>query len=1043
MKQYHYARTLLTLVLVWGLAGSLLAQKIQVSGRVTDGQTNESLIGVTVVEKKTTNGTTTDLDGNFKLSVNKGATMVFSYIGYESQELPATEKMNISLSSKQTLLNQVVVVGYGTQNKREVTGSIYKVKGSDLTALPVPSFEAGLQGKAPGVQVIQSSGLAGSGSSIKIRGVGSITSGGDPLYVIDGVIIPQNQGERVGAVNTNPLNTINPEDIESVDILKDASATAIYGSRGANGVIIITTKRAKMTDGGGKVKPTFNVGYRTTASSPTKLYDLLNTEEYTKLYVEAFENDKRFGVENGAAVMADNPNVPKLFGGYDPRVLAAKGYPTTDWQKEMVRVGLGQALDASMTYSNSKFASYVSLAYHNDASFLKENSFNLFSARVNLDYKVTDKLTVGLNSSFAHSVNNMVPVSWNGGLGKAMSTALPYWPIHDTVNPDKFYIFPSSGNGSYNPVQELGNRTMRERFNRTTSNAYLRYKLMPDLNIQVDGGVDTYNRIYDEFFNNVLEPNSRAYQSDQSPMTLMAKAVADYSLKVKEDHKFKFMAGTEMLSNNTQKDISRSVTFPLDTPGDAFYKNPSISDAVLNSPNYKKTMGVTGLQYGFVSLFGRALYTYKDRYLVNFTVRRDASSRFGSNNKWGTFPAASVGWIITEEDFMKKVTWLNYFKVKMGYGKTGNAEIPNDAQYSKIITNDPKTYDGAGIRYITQLPNPDLRWETTNSFDAGIEFGIFKDRVSGAIDVYQKNTKDLFLNASVPASSGYNTVLINVGKLWNKGVEFSFNTTNIKTKKFSWVTSFNIAFNRSEVTNTGGAGPDAFASTGDVRVLVNYPVGVNYLVKELGVDPATGQPIYEGLEKDENGNIIRRFKTFTYSTDYRQALGKPWPDWIGGFNNTFSYGRLDASLNFIYQIGGNIYDDSEKYQLNAIGNWNLRKDVLDRWQKPGDVTDVPRMTLSSDVPNRNTSRYLHDASFLRLKNLSIGYSFPANTIKGITKIRIALTGTNLLTWTKYKGMDPEIFRDMQNQQEQNLSANVTYITPPQARTFSFSLNLDF
>lgn len=1040
MKQFFYvSRTLLTLLLVWGLSGTLLAQRVQVSGRVTDAETNESLIGVTVVEKTTTNGTTTDLDGNFKLTINKGAILVFSYIGYESQEIAAAENMRIRLSSKQTLLNQVVVVGYGTQNKREVTGSIYKVKGSDLTALPVPSFEAGLQGRAPGVQVTQSSGLAGAGSSIKIRGVGSITSGGDPLYVIDGVILPQNQGERIGAVNTNPLNTINPDDIESVDILKDASATAIYGSRGANGVIIITTKRARLTEGGTKAKPQFSIGYRATASSPTQLYNLLNTEEYVKLYVEAFENDKRFGVVNGAASMPDNPNVPLLYGSYDPRVLATQGYPNTDWQKQMVRVGLGHAFDASMTYGNKRLASYISLGYHNDQSYLKDNSFNLFSARVNLDYKVTDQLMVGVNASFAHSVNNLVPVSWNGGLGKAMSTALPYWPIRDTTG--EYYIFPQSGNGAYNPVAEIGNRVMRERFNRTTSNAYLKYQFNTDLSLQLDGGIDSYNRQYDEFFNNVLERNPRGTQSSISPMTLMGKAILDYNLKVKKIHKFKFMAGTEVLSNNTKKDIFRSVTFPDTVAGAPLYQNPSIPDT-LGSPNNRKTIGLTGLQYGFFSFFGRVLYTLNDRYLVNLTLRRDASSRFGKNNKWGTFPAASVGWILTEEDFLKDSKWLNYLKIKVGYGKTGNAEIPNDAQYSRIYP-DTKTYINDSIRYLTQLPNPDLRWETTNSFDAGIEFGIFKDRINGAIDVYRKQTKDLFLNAAVQSSSGRESVLINAGELWNEGIEFSVNTSNIKTKNVSWTTNFNIAFNAGEVTNTGGAGPDAFGATGDVRVLVGYPIGVNYLVKELGVDPATGQPIYEGLEKDENGNIIRRFQTFTYSTDYRQPLGKPWPDWVGGLNNSFSYKRFDAALNFIFQIGGNIYDDSEKYQLNAIGNWNLRKDVLDRWQQPGDITDVPRMTLDADVPNRNTSRYLHDASFLRLKSLSIGYTLPSNYIKGITKIRLAITGTNLLTWTKYPGMDPEIFRDMENKQERNLAANVTYITPPQARTFSFSLNLDF
>ncbi|MHC1707768.1 MAG: SusC/RagA family TonB-linked outer membrane protein [Bacteroidales bacterium] len=1046
MKQINKSgRLLLTAFLMILFSGSLIAQKINVSGTVTDADTKETLIGVTILEKGTTNGTTTDVSGTYRLSVQRGSTLVFSYVGYESKELPAQEVLNVVLTTKQTLLDQVVVVGYGTQNKRDVTGSIYKVKGNEIASLPVPSFEAGLQGRAPGVTVIQSSGLAGAGSSIKIRGVGSITGGGDPLYVIDGVILPQNSGERIGAVNTNPLNTINPDDIESVDILKDASATAIYGSRGANGVIIVTTKRAKLMDAvGGKPAPVFNASYRTTLSTPTKLYDLLNTEEYVKLYVEAFENDKRFGVSNGAASMPDNPNVPLLYGGFDPRELAAAGYPTTDWQDEMTRVGVGHAFDASMTYGTKKLATFFSIGYHDDESYVKENSFRLFSSRFNLDYMITNKIKVGFNTSFSHTVNHLVPVSWNGGLGKAMSTALPYWPVYSEDDPTKFYEFPQAWNGAYNPVKELGNRTIRERFNRTISNAYINWEIFKNLTLNLDGGIDNYNRLYDEYFNVKLEPlGPRASQTSYTPLTLMGKAFLTYNYDLNKDNKFKFMVGEEVLSNSTRYNTTKNVTYRKGEDGGPFYMDPDLYGTIFTQKLYTEKKEFVGRMYGFVSFFGRVNYSLMNKYLLTASLRRDGSSRFGENNKWGTFPAVSVGWILTEEKFMQNIKSLNYLKLKVGYGKTGNAEIPNDAQYGIVNTNDTKLYNGEPIRYINQLPNPDLRWETTQSIDAGIEFGILKDRINGSVEYYYKKTKDLFLNASVQNSSGRSSVLINVGELWNKGIEFSINTNNIKTKDISWNTNFNIAFNESEVTNTGNAGPDAFASTGDVRVLVGYPVGVNYLVKELGVDPATGQPIYEGITKDEKGNIVSRFETFTYSTDYRQPLGKPWPDWIGGFTNNFSYKSFDMRVMFNFQIGGSVYDDSEKYQLNAIGNWNLRKDALDRWQQPGDITDVPRMTLNADVPNRNTTRYLHDASYLRLKDVSIGYSFKPNVVHGINKIRVSLTGTNLLTWTKYPGMDPEIFRDMENQQQRNLSANVTYISPPQARTFSLSINVEF
>ncbi len=1045
MKKYLRSskKMLSFLITLFGVIHFAMAQQqITVEGIVSDATTKELLPGVTVVEKGTQNATMTDADGKFRLMVGSNARLVFTHLGYEDMEVAAREHLTIQMASKAGWLDEVVVVGYGTINKRDVTGSVSKVSGEALTALPVPSFEQALQGRAAGVSVISSSGMAGASSSIKVRGVGSITAGGDPLYVIDGVIIPQNSGERVGAMNTNPLNTINPEDIESVEILKDASATAIYGSRGTNGVILITTKRGKFVKG--RQKPIFDIGYRSTFSTAANKLDLLNTEEYVKLYLEGFENDRRYGVSNGVNVTPDNPNVPMLPGGFDPRVIAANGYKSTDWQDQMTQTGFGSHIDGSMTYGSEKLASYIGVSYHNDESFLKENSFNLFSARANIDYSFTKRLKGGITASYANSINNIVPVAWDGGLGKAMSTAMPYYPIYN--DDGSYFVFPSGSSGSYNPVAEIEHRFQRERFNRTTSNAYLKYDFTDNLSLTADGGIDYYNRQFDAFTSRAITSNSRstANQSEYTPLTLMGKAILDYHFQVGENQKFKVMLGSEILDNRVLTNESRNVTYKAGYEGDPFYKNSTIDPEEITDPNdYTQTQSATGRVYGFVSAFGRINYSLKDRYLVTLILRQDGSSRFGENNRFGYFPAASLGWIMSEEDFMKGSSIVNYLKLKVGYGKTGNAEIPNTAQFGILNNTSSIRYDGDSIRFIQQLPNPDLRWETTNSFDAGIEFGLLKDRINGEISAYYKRSNDLFLRASVPTSSGFRDVLINVGELWNKGIELSLNTTNIKNQNFTWTTTLNISYNQNKVLNTGGAGPDAFASAGDVRVLVGYPVGVNYLVKELRVDPENGLPVYEGIEKDEQGNIIRRFETYEYSTDYRQPLGKPWPDYIGGFINNFQYKNWDLSIVFNFVIGGNIYDDAAKFSLNSLGSWNLNKEVLNRWQNPGDETDIPRMTLNSEISNRNTSRYLYDASYLRLKSVSLGYNIPVGDIKGINKMRVALIATNLLTFTKYPGLDPEIFRDMENQQERNLSAGVTYLTPPQARTFSVQFNVGF
>ncbi|BDD09768.1 SusC/RagA family TonB-linked outer membrane protein [Fulvitalea axinellae] len=1049
MRNKYWLFKTIVLALALAFTGfASMGQTLTVTGRVISQADGESLPGVNVVIKGTQEGTITDWDGNFEISCDASDFLVFSYIGFENQEVGVGGRtiINVTMTSDLKELEEVVVVGYGTQNKRELTGSIAQVSGQSLTAQPLPSFEAGLQGRASGVQVIQSSGVAGAGSQIRIRGTGSITAGGDPLYVIDGIPLVIAQGDRVGAVNRNPLSSINPNDIESVEILKDASAASIYGSRGANGVVIITTKKGTKAR-----KPTFDVSYRVTTSRPTDKLDLLNSREYIEVMQEAQENDFIYGTaaEIPGYQWPLSPDGVQLPGNFS-HAEALK--VDTDWQDEVIHTGVSHNVDFSFAQGGEKFSLFTSVSYSDEESFLKENNFERFNVRLNADYTVNNHISFGTATGWTRTLDNNVPVAWNGGLGTAQSGALPFWPVHNQDG--SYYNFPTS----LNPVQEIDNLVRRTRQLRTLATLYFNYQIIDGLSVRWEGGLDYIDRKYDDFRNNVLETVPLAYQANNFDFSWNTNLTANYGFSVGEEHSFKLLAGTEWLRfEQHSNDINVRFSDPTN-PGAPIYKDPKLPPRRLPggelNPDYQTTTNPIQA-FSFVSYFGRVNYTFRERYLLTATFRADGSSRFGENNKFGYFPSASLGWIVTDEAFLSDSDILTNLKVKVGYGRTGNAEIDNYAQYGTTNVNIQNPYGpGAPDRpsqVIVQerLSNPDISWETTDAFDVAIEFGLLNDRISGEVAYYRKTTTDLFLQVSVPSSSGWVSVLRNIGKLRNQGVEFNINSTNIIKKNFTWTSNLNVSLNRNKVLDVGGAPPDALAGSGDTRVVEGQPIGVNYLVKVLYVDPQTGRPVYEGLER-ENGKIVRRFETFEYDADRdRQVVGKPLPDFIGGFSNTFNFHNFDVSLLFNFSIGAKIYDDAQKFHMSNIGTWNLRREILDRWRKPGDITNVPRLTLDEGASgiskSRNTNEYLHDGSYLRMKNFTVGYTFPAKLTKRwhLDNLRVYFVSTNLFTVTNYKGLDPEIFRDVENAQQANLSPNVTYLTPPQARTFSLGLNVTF
>ncbi len=1024
-----------------GLHFSAVAQLI--SGKVID-DTGLPLPGAAVtVKEQPSIGAITNADGYFKLdNIQPGSiTIVISFIGFETQSIPvevtaSTQKnLDIQLVESSNSLDEIVVVGYGVQRRKENTGSIVRLSAKDVTDMPAPSFENTIQGKAPGVQIITGSGLSASPSVVRIRGISSISAAGDPLYVVDNIPITQDYfiNGNSGGMNTNPLATINPNDIESVEILKDASATAIYGSRGANGVILITTKRGKK--GGLRFGFNTNIGF----SEPTRVPEMLSGPEYLQLYEEAWVNDGNVGT----------PTFPFANISWEEAQ-----QNNTDWVSQTIGTGVKQMYDFNVQKGAEKYNFYLGGSFDRNESYLLGNSYERLSGRANADFRLSPKFKLGVSTSLSRGDNNRVDAAWSGGLGAAMSTALPIYPIYwaedgvngngDSVRAGDYWLEAGIGN---NPVAFREQKEWRVREIRSINSLNFIYSPTNNLAFNFTGSYDLMRQTEDVF----LEPD--IHQVDSIPDNGIAIhiprwihnynmfATGSYDLKINEDNKLNIMLGAEYQQSVNYLQAFKTVNESGNVGAD--FVIPKVDRPYYELDNPRKpdtTYTEDNRRFNFLSFFTRINYSLKDRYFVQGTLRADGSSKFGRNKRYGFFPAVGLGWIITEEDFFNTSPVFNYLKLKTSLGYVGSAGLqPNQWR---------STYNVQGIAYGQQpsatpnvLENPNLQWESALNFDLGLEFGLWEDRITGELAYYRKASSDVFLEIGIPRYNGFATYWDNVGEILNEGVEFQILTRNL-TGRLQWTTNFNIAYNYNEITSLGGYSADAIAGgTNDTRTVIGYPVGTNFLVRHSHVDPETGAPVY----LDINGN-----ETLEWDPVNRVPVGKVLPDAIGGITNTFKYNQFELSFLFVYSIGGNIYDSSSKRQLGRMDGWNKTPHIYDRWQQPGDVAMYPRLTLDftnlgSTTEWINTTLWLHDASYARLRNLTFAYNFKPEAARkmGLNGLRIAFIGTNLLTFTNYPGIDPEIARDFENPTDRNMSPNISYLTPPQERTYSLSLNVSF
>lgn len=1022
------------------LTFSATAQNIEISGVVTSKDDGLPLPGVNVVLKGTTKGTLTDADGKYKFSVPSGGTLNVSYIGFKDQEVLISGRsiIDIVLVSDLQTLDEVVVTGFGSQIKRELTGNIASVKGKDIENMPVASVDQALQGRAAGVMINAGSGKLGQAVSVRVRGNSSISASSEPLYVVDGM--PVTTGDLSNyAGGTNPMTDINPNDIESIEVLKDASAGAIYGSRAANGVVLITTKRG----GSGKTNISFN--YQTGVSEVTRKVDFLNADQYVNFYKMAAANRDRI---DGYALDDPDSYTQYMFGedgflDYQSFGNYTNGkYKNYAWQDLAFRTGALQQADFQMNGGNDKTKFFISGQFYDQKGTIKGNDLNRLSTRLNLDHKATDWLSVGLSMSLARTENRRLPGDNAFSNPLQSSATIPLTPFNDPNTGLITGAAPGDINLPlyYNPMLNIEYARYVSTGFRNLTNAYGQVKLFPGLIFRTELGVDVLSQNEEGYWKSQTVRNN----SDASSGNGM-----NYATFVTNYNTNNFFSYTKDLGKNSisgvlgmsyqQSQTKRNYVEGIQFPSDSYQKIASAATKSNGSSSEDN--------FRFLSYFARANYGFDGKYLLSASARIDGSSRFGANARYGFFPAVSAGWVISQEDFMAKSGALSFLKLRTSYGLVGNAEI-GSFPHRGLFTGDAGYAGSAGQRP-SQIGNPDLKWETTKQFDVGLDFGFFNNRINGEIDYYIKNTSGLLLAVNVPSTTGFSTQVRNVGKLENKGFEFVVNSQNL-IGKFKWSTSLNLAANRNKVVNINGQIIQG-GMRNMSRVMEGQPIGVFYTVEYAGVDPKNGDALfYKNTVDPETGQVDRStVSNADYNTAQRVVVGNPNPKIVGGITNNFSYRNFDLSVFFNGVAGNdiNIFGVGQYASANGIYEDNQTVDQLNAWTPENTKTNIPEARFYKGNGNQASSRYIVDGSYLRLRTLTLGYTLPKHISQkmNIDRFRVYVSGMNLATFTSYPLWDPEVATDMISAGAANstFALGNDFYTAPQPRTFMVGLNIGF
>ncbi|WP_436517511.1 SusC/RagA family TonB-linked outer membrane protein [Ekhidna sp. To15] len=968
-----------------------------VSGKITD-DTGESLPGVNVVIKGTTTGVTTDLDGNFRISVDDGATLIFSYVGFETQEIEVGARTTIDVTlGGATELQEVVVVGYGTTLKTELTSAIASVGKEDIERLPNVSPEQSLQGLASGVFVQSQGGQPGGAVTVRVRGQTSVNAGAQPLYVVDGVVISNGDltQNAIGGEDQNVLATLNPQDIESIQVLKDAASTAIYGARAANGVVLITTKRGTS----GKAKIDFRAW--TGVAQPLALVEKLSGPEQIAIEREGYLNDSPW-------LSPNDPSVSNETLGWD-------GVTDSDLIGAIFRDAVVREYNISASGGNEALRYFVSGGYRDEEGVMLGSNFERISTRLNVDYNASDDLTIGTSLSFASNKQNLVESGNNifGTYGAAI-LAPNYRPIYDSETGEFVDTFPGFNT---NPVRAALQQKLVTTTNKFLGNWNFTYKLpVEGLAFRTDLSYD-WNYVREDQYQPETTAQGRGSQGFGNYSTLdqgtyNIEPTLRFSRTFGGSHKITAVAGMTWQNRRTTQGFVSATGFARGSL--AYIRSAAV---FTNGDSFR-------LDQSFMSGFGRVNYAYDEKYLASISFRRDGSSQFGPDNKFGNFYAFSVGWNFSEEDFFN-LDVITFGKIRASYGVTGNDQIGN-FQYVGTFSGGASYLDQPGLTP-SRLENPQLNWEETTMTDVGLELAMFNNRLNMNAGVFRQETNGLLFNNQVPWTTGFASFQDNVGVVVNEGIELDLNGVILDLNGFQWTGKLNLTFMRNEVKELNSDEPilSGFASA----IIQGEPINTFYALKWLGVDPATGNSVFEDFNGD--GAI---------TSDDNQVVGNHSPEIVGGLSTGFSYKGITLDAFFQFVEGVDVYNNTHQFSQNVSAGWGLDRNVLRRWRQPGDVTDIPRasQTSSLDFTNDN-SRFLSDGSYIRLKNVTLAYSLPSELVSKakLRNARIYVQGTNLITWTAYNGPDPEISAFGFTA----TSLGTDFLTFPNTKMFSVGVNL--
>lgn len=974
-----------------------VAQGGAISGTVTDNK-GVPIPGVNIVLKGTSVSTQTDFDGNFKIQAKTGDVLVASYVSFATVEVKASNSMTIKMVETQNELEAVLVVGYGTQSKKNLTDNIARVTAKDIQQVPVANVQNALVGKLAGVQITQTNGKVEGGMNIRVRGAASISASTQPLYVLDGIPLITDDESSNGAP-TNPLLTLSPNEIESIDVLKDASSAAIYGARGANGVVIITTKKGK------EGKGNFSLNFSQGISEATHTKKFLNAKQYVELLQEAGRNvDDLESVED---------ELEYLSQGTDWR----NGEINTNWQDIALRTGYTTDADFSVSGGDDKTKYFFAGAYNNTTGIVDSNDLERITARSNVSHKITDHFTAGMNIGFSRSVINRVQDdnSFSTPMQSLAQAPISQARLEDgTPNPNTEYV---------NYLLAKDNTSWKTIMRRVTGKIFGELKLVKGLKFNSDFAYDLLTQTEDYWQGKnapFMATDGAVFATSVNTESYIFSNYFTYDLTFAENHTINAVAGMEFNKYNRRYQDVNSIYFP----NDSFHTVDG--GAEVNEGHGSET------DYAFVSQFGRFNYSFKNKYLFKASIRRDGSSRFGKNERFAVFPAFSAGWVMSQEEFLKDNTVLSYLKLKASWGKVGNAEVGNFA--SRQLYS-PNSYNLKSGLTFSQAGNDNLTWEKSSQTDVGIEAG-FLNKINLEVDYYDKRTDGLLFAKPLALSSGASSINTNIGEIKSSGFEFTLNTKNVETEKFKWTTSFNLTTNNSKVKSLPNNNTDVITSYNINRVGEN--ISSFYLVEYAGVDPANGDALFVKNTVNADGSLDKS-TTNDYSEAKRIVAGNPFPTLMSGLTNTINYKNFDFNFTFQGEWGASIYNSAGIYMSTAADYFdNQTADQLNRWQNPGDITNVPQARFGGSNGTQESTRYLDKADFIRLRNVTLGYSLPKETVNkvGMSSLRIYFTAVNLLTFTNYEGTDPEARRD-------DTGIGEDFYSAPPARTMAIGVNINF